>query len=65
MEKYTIDTTSILNEVQNAKIEINGVQDLINEIKEVITDNELSTDRLKYIAILGAVEIFREKFDYK
>jgi hypothetical protein len=65
MEKITINTENLINGIDNAVITVNGIQELMDEIKEITTDKELSTDRMKYIATLGAVEIFKQKFDYK
>jgi len=65
MEKITINTENLINGIDNAVITVSGIQELLDEVKEIITDKELPTDRIKYIAILGAVEIFKQKFDYK
>lgn len=65
MEKFTVNTENLVNETNEAIITINGIQDLMDEIKEVSADKELDTDRKKYIAILGACQLFSNKYGYK
>ena len=65
MEKFTVNTESLVNETNEAIININGIQDLMDEIKDVAYDKELSNKEDKYIAILGACQLFSEKYGYK
>lgn len=65
MEKFTVNTQNIVNETNEAIITINGIQDLMNEIKDIAYSKELSNKEDKYIAILGACQIFSETYGYK